>query len=64
MLNLEHELTKLTGSRYYATFDLSHGYWQFELDKDSQDKQSFIIPDWIYSPTPVLHGTTNAVTHL
>jgi len=62
--NLEHELTKLTGSRYFATFDLSHGYWQFALDSESQHLQSFITPDGIYSPTRVLHGTTNAVTHL
>ena len=27
MPNIEHGLSKLTGSRYFATFDLSHGYW-------------------------------------
>ena len=64
MLNLDHELTKLGGSRFFATFDLSHGYWQFELEPDSRPLQSFITPDGIYSPTRVLHGTTNAVTHL
>ena len=62
--NLDHELTKLGGSRYFATFDLSHGYWQFELEPESRSLQSFITPDGIYCPTRVLHGTTNAVTHL
>ena len=64
MLNLEQELTKLTGASYFPTFDLSSGYWQLELDPASQELQSFITPDGIYSPTRVLHGTTNAVTHL
>ena len=64
MPNLEHELTKVATSRYYATFDFSHGYWQLELEQKSQVLQSFITPDGIYSPTRVLHGTTNAVTHL
>jgi len=64
MPNIEHELTRLSASRYYATFDLSHGYWQLELDPASRTLQSFITPDGIFSPTRVLHGTTNAVTHL
>ena len=63
MPNLEQELTKLTDSRFFATFDLSHGYWQLPLDRNSQEVQSFITPDVIYSPTRVLHGTTNAVIH-
>lgn len=63
MPNLEQELTKLTGSKYYATFDLSHGYWQLPLAKESQPSQSFVTP-FTSSPTRVLHGTANAVTHL
>lgn len=64
MPNIEHELGKLSGSRYFATFDLSHGYWQLELDPESRHLQSFITPHGIFSPTRVLHGTTNAVAHL
>lgn len=64
MRSLEHELTKFSKSWYFATFDLSHVYWQFDLDKDAQLLQSFITPDGIYSLTRVLHGTTNAATHL
>lgn len=62
MPNLEQELTKLSDSRYFGTFDLSHGYWQLPLERKSQELQSFITPDGIYSPTRVLHGTTNAVS--
>jgi Reverse transcriptase (RNA-dependent DNA polymerase) len=52
------------GSKCFATFDLSHGYWQLQLDESSQECQSFITPDGIFSPTRVLHGTRNAVCHM
>lgn len=61
---LEHELSDLSGCKYFATYDLSHGYCQFELDQELQALQSFIMPDGIYSTTRVMHGTTNAVTYL
>lgn len=64
MPNIGQELTLLVGSKYFASFDLSHGYWQLPLDKASVPLQSFITPEGIYSPTRVLHGTMNAVTHL
>lgn len=64
MPNLEVELTKVSSSRVYATLDLSHGYWQFPLDESSQECQSFITPDGVFTPKRVLHGTTNAVTYL
>lgn len=61
---IEQELTKVAGSQVFATFDLSHGYWQLPLHPSSQSSQSFITPDGVYSPTRVLHGTTNAVLYL
>jgi len=61
---LEHELTKLATATCYANFDLSHGYWQLPLSSESQECQSFITPHGVYSPTRVLHGTSNAVAHL
>ena len=64
MPNLEHELQKLSGSRYFANMDLSNAYWQLPLEEDSQHLQSFITPDGIYTPRRVLHGTTNAVSYL
>jgi hypothetical protein len=39
-------------------------YWQIALHKDSQDCQSFITPDGVYTPIRVLHGTKNATQHL
>lgn len=64
MPNLDIEITKVKSSKYFANFDMSHGYWQLLLDVMSQECQSFITPFGIYTPTRVIHGTTNAVTHL
>ena len=64
MPNIEIELTTVAGSKFFAVFDFSHSYWQLLLAKQSQECQSFITPDGIFTPTRVLHGTTNAVAHL
>ena len=64
MPNIEQQLNRLDGSRVFATFDLSHGYWQFPLHPESRECQSIITPDGVFTPTRVLHGTTNAVKYL
>lgn len=64
MPNLENELLKLEGSFIYANLDLLHGYWQLLLAMVSQECQNFGTPDGIFSPTRVMHGIINAVTHL
>lgn len=64
MPNIEQELTSGSSSKVFPKFDLSHGYWQFSLAAGLQESQSFITPDGDYTPALVLHGTTNAVTHL
>jgi hypothetical protein len=64
MPNLQDELHDLHGSEVFATLDFCQGYWQISLHKDSQDCQSFITPDGVYTPTRVLHGTRNATQRL
>jgi Reverse transcriptase (RNA-dependent DNA polymerase) len=64
MLNRQDKLHDLHGSEVFATLDVCQGYWQIPLHKDSQDCQSFITPDGVYTPTRVLHGTRNATQHL
>lgn len=64
MQNIENELGKLSGSRYFFTFHLSHGYWQLELLPTSRNLQSSITPHAIFSTTRVLLDMTNAVTHI
>lgn len=61
---IKHELLKTSGSCVYASVDFTHSYWQLPLHESSQECQSFITPDGVYTPTRVLHGTTNAVLHL
>jgi hypothetical protein len=63
MPHLDCELNRVAGSSVLATFDLSQGYWKISLDAYSQDCQSFITPDGVFTPTRVLHGTTNTVLH-
>jgi Reverse transcriptase (RNA-dependent DNA polymerase) len=64
MPHVESELARLRGATCFASFDLSHGYWQLPLATESQEFQSFVTPDGVFTPTRVLHGTTNAVTHM
>jgi hypothetical protein len=64
MINHQDELHDLHGSEVLATLDFCQGYWQIPLQKDSQDCQSFITPDGLYTPKRVLHGTRNATQHL
>ena len=62
--HLDVKMSKLAGLRIYAALDLSSGYWQLELEDSSRECQPFITPDGVFTPTRVLHGTTNAVVHL
>jgi Reverse transcriptase (RNA-dependent DNA polymerase) len=64
MPNLEGALHDFHGSEVFATLDFCRGYWQIPLHKDSQDCQSCITPDGVYTPTRVLHATRNATQHL
>jgi hypothetical protein len=64
MPNLQDQLHDLHGSEVFATLEFCHGYWQIPLHKDSQDCQSFITPDGVYTPTRVVHGTRIAAQHL
>jgi hypothetical protein len=54
MHNLQDELHDLHSAEVFVTLDFCQGYWQISLHKDSQDCQSFITPDGVYTPTRVL----------
>jgi hypothetical protein len=64
MLNLQDELHELHGSEVFATLHFCQGYWQIPLHKDSQDCQSFITPDGVYTQTRALHETRKATQNL
>lgn len=63
---MENELTTLGGwkPKCFANIDMSHCYWKLLLALKSQECQSIITPDSVFTPSPVLRGTTNAVTHV
>lgn len=63
MPNLESVMAELVGDTCYASVDLCHGYWQMGLDDESQECQSLVTPDGVFTPTRVLHGTTNATSY-
>lgn len=64
MIVLEHELCKLRELGYFATYNLSNGYWQINLSKNSQELQCIITPDIIFTPSRVFPDTTNAIVHV
>lgn len=63
MPNADLMLARLTGSKIWFKLDFLHGYWQFPLDAQSRECQSFHTPDGVFTPTRVLHGATNAVSY-
>lgn len=42
--NIQGILEALAGAVVFTTLDLSSGYWQVEMDKDSKTKIAFICP--------------------
>lgn len=64
ILNLEHKLSSVKDAIFFAKFDVSHGFWQLLLSLLSQECQYLFKPDCIFTPTWVIHGTTNAMSSL
>ena len=63
MPNLETNTSRLVKKKCFGGVDLCQGYWQFPLEEDSQECQSFITSDGVYTPTRVMHGQRNAVAY-
>jgi len=63
MPDLESSLGRLKNQKVFALIDLCQGYWQLPLHENSQECQSFITPDGVFSPTRVMHGQRNAVSY-
>jgi hypothetical protein len=60
MKNLESCSPQLAASACYASAGFSICYLHLALDEDSQECQSFVAPDGVYPPRPVLHGQVRA----
>ena len=64
MPNSETVLSELQGDTCFASFDLCEGYWQLPSAEETQECESFLCPDGVYTPTRVLHGQCNAVAFI
>ena len=38
-------LDQLGKSRHFTTLDLAAGYWQIQMDEESQEKTTFVVHD-------------------
>ena len=63
MPNMDTVLSNVRKSTCFASLDFCHGFWQLPLASQSQECQSFICPDGVFTPTRVLHGQVNAVAY-
>src|SRR6266542_3189523 len=51
---------KIEGKKYYTLIDLASGYWQVEVDENSQDIIAFVTLWGLYQFNVMLFGLTNA----
>ncbi|XP_062701081.1 uncharacterized protein K02A2.6-like isoform X1 [Aedes albopictus] len=56
----EDLFSSLSGKRVFSVLDLSSGFWQMELDRDSSDLTTFMTPFGRFRWKRVLFGLNNA----
>ena len=54
-------MDSLYGQKYFCSLDLTSGYWQVELDKDSAEKTAFSVPTGHFAWKVMPFGLCNAV---
>lgn len=57
---VDDALDALSGSAWFSTIDLQHGYWQVELAKEDREKTAFTTGDGLYHFKVMPMGLTNA----
>ncbi len=60
---LEVALDHLVGGLGVFSLDFFKGYWQFQLDPESQEMFSFLTDQGVYTPTRVLMGGSDSVAY-
>ena len=54
-------MDSLQGQKYFSSLDLTSGYWQVEMDKDSSKKTAFSVPTGHFEWKVMPFGLCNAV---
>lgn len=49
MPHIDELIDRLGGAKYISTLDLTCGYWQVPVGKDSQDKTAFTTPFGLFN---------------
>lgn len=57
---VDDALDALSGSAWFSTMDLQHGYWQVELDEKDREKTAFTTGSGLYHFKVMPMGLTNA----
>lgn len=61
--NIADNIAKLSGSKYFAAFDMAFGYEQIEVERNSRWLTSFVIPDAQYEHCTAPYGITTLPAH-
>lgn len=57
---VDDALDALSGSAWFSTMDLQHGYWQVELEEEDREKTAFTTGSGLYHFKVMPMGLTNA----
>lgn len=58
--NIQDELHKAAGKKYYCSFDLLDGFWHIAMAPSSIEKTAFTVPNGLYEWLVMPFGLTNA----
>lgn len=60
---LEQVQENITGAKYFIALDMTAGYWQCPLHKDSQELYSFATHSGVFTSRRVMQGATGSVQY-
>lgn len=63
MPNISPKLLKASKSKHFFNLDFVVSYWQLFIETSLQISQFSVVPDAIFTPTQVFHGSTNGAHH-
>ena len=57
---IDDTLDQLSQTKFFTTLDLASGYWQVQMDPNSQEKTAFVTHSGLYEFTVMPFGLCNA----